>query len=131
MEVPPNDDRIKNRRCMDFIRSSSICGTDTTSVFFDKLQPREQINQLTAFIDGSQVRSQIMFLIVVLSVNVFFNHMLQICLLDIRIYKRPFVYTARSSNWVWSDARWHIVQFRQRNVTNSRSRRSGLSEGSD
>lgn len=40
---------------MDFIRSSSICGTDMTSVFFDKLQPREQINQLTAFIDGSQV----------------------------------------------------------------------------
>ncbi|XP_008185071.1 LOW QUALITY PROTEIN: peroxidasin [Acyrthosiphon pisum] len=55
MDVPPNDDRIKNRRCMDFIRSSSICGTDTTSVFFDKLQPREQINQLTAFIDGSQI----------------------------------------------------------------------------
>lgn len=71
MDVPPNDDRIKNRRCMDFIRSSSICGTDTTSVFFDKLQPREQINQLTAFIDGSQVWSQIMVLIYyVLSINV-------------------------------------------------------------
>ncbi|XP_050539953.1 peroxidasin isoform X2 [Daktulosphaira vitifoliae] len=55
MDVPPNDDRIKNRKCMDFIRSSAICGTDTTSVFFDKLQPREQINQLTAFIDGSQI----------------------------------------------------------------------------
>jgi len=55
MDVPSNDDRIKNRKCMDFIRSSSICGSDTTSVFFDKLQPREQINQLTAFIDGSQV----------------------------------------------------------------------------
>lgn len=55
MEVPLNDDRIKNRKCMDFIRSSSICGTDTTSVFFDKLQSREQINQLTSFIDGSQV----------------------------------------------------------------------------
>lgn len=56
MDVPPNDDRIKRRKCMDFIRSSAICGTDTTSVFFDKLQPREQINQLTAYIDGSQVR---------------------------------------------------------------------------
>lgn len=57
MEVPLNDDRIKNRKCMDFIRSSSICGTDTTSVFFDKLQSREQINQLTSFIDGSQVHN--------------------------------------------------------------------------
>jgi peroxidase len=56
MDVPPNDDRIKRRKCMDFIRSSAICGTDTTSVFFDKLQSREQINQLTAYIDGSQVR---------------------------------------------------------------------------
>ncbi|XP_050432514.1 peroxidasin [Adelges cooleyi] len=55
MDVPPNDDRIKNRKCMDFIRSSAICGSDTTSVFFDKLQPREQINQLTSFIDGSQI----------------------------------------------------------------------------
>lgn len=55
MDVPQNDSRIKNRKCMDFIRSSSICGSDTTSVFFDKLQSREQINQLTAFIDGSQV----------------------------------------------------------------------------
>uniref|UniRef100_A0A1B6E548 Uncharacterized protein n=2 Tax=Clastoptera arizonana TaxID=38151 RepID=A0A1B6E548_9HEMI len=55
MEVPENDPRIKNRRCMDFIRSSAICGSGMTSVFFDSLQPREQINQLTAFIDGSQV----------------------------------------------------------------------------
>lgn len=55
MDVPQNDDRVKHRKCIDFVRSSSICGTDMTSVFFDKLQPREQINQLTAFIDGSQV----------------------------------------------------------------------------
>lgn len=40
---------------MDFIRSSAICGSGVTSVFFNKIQPREQINQLTAFIDGSQV----------------------------------------------------------------------------
>ncbi|RZF34069.1 hypothetical protein LSTR_LSTR015502 [Laodelphax striatellus] len=55
MEVPENDPRIHNRRCMDFIRSSAICGSGLTSVFFDTMQPREQINQLTAFIDGSQV----------------------------------------------------------------------------
>lgn len=55
MDVPEHDPRIKNRRCMDFIRSSAICGSGMTSVFFGAIQPREQINQLTAFIDGSQV----------------------------------------------------------------------------
>ncbi|XP_018570500.1 peroxidasin, partial [Anoplophora glabripennis] len=55
MDVPPGDPRITNRRCIDFIRSSSICGSGMTSVFFDTIQPREQINQLTSFIDASQV----------------------------------------------------------------------------
>ncbi|XP_054274117.1 peroxidasin-like isoform X2 [Macrosteles quadrilineatus] len=55
MEVPENDPRIRNRRCIDFIRSSSVCGSGMTSVFFNTIQPREQINQLTAYIDGSQV----------------------------------------------------------------------------
>lgn len=55
MEVPPNDPRVTNRRCIDFIRSSAACGSGMTSVFFGKLQPREQINQLTAYIDASQV----------------------------------------------------------------------------
>nr|CAD7426504.1 unnamed protein product [Timema monikensis] len=55
MEVPPNDPRIKNRRCIDFIRSSSICGSGQTSVLFDAVMPREQINQLTSYIDASQV----------------------------------------------------------------------------
>ncbi|CAG9800209.1 unnamed protein product [Chironomus riparius] len=55
MEVPPNDPRVTNRRCIDFVRSSAACGSGMTSVFFGKLQPREQINQLTAFIDASQV----------------------------------------------------------------------------
>lgn len=55
MDVPPNDPRVTNRRCIDFIRTSSICGSGMTSVFWDTLQPREQINQLTSYIDASQV----------------------------------------------------------------------------
>lgn len=55
MEVPPDDPRVKNRRCIDLIRSSAICGSGMTSVFFDDIQPREQINQLTSYIDASQV----------------------------------------------------------------------------
>lgn len=55
IDVPPGDPRIKNRRCIDFVRSSAICGSGMTSVFFDTIQPREQINQLTSFIDASQV----------------------------------------------------------------------------
>ncbi|XP_052121607.1 peroxidasin [Frankliniella occidentalis] len=55
IEVPPNDPRVNNRRCIDFIRSSAICGSGQTSVLFDGMQPREQINQLTSFVDASQV----------------------------------------------------------------------------
>ncbi|CAH2000403.1 unnamed protein product [Acanthoscelides obtectus] len=55
MDVPPGDPRVTNRRCIDFVRSSAICGSGMTSVFFDSLQPREQINQLTSYIDASQV----------------------------------------------------------------------------
>ncbi|XP_063930997.1 peroxidasin isoform X2 [Zophobas morio] len=55
MDVPPGDPRVTNRRCIDFVRSSAICGSGMTSVFFDNIQPREQINQLTSYIDASQV----------------------------------------------------------------------------
>ncbi|KAK4877721.1 hypothetical protein RN001_010227 [Aquatica leii] len=55
INIPPGDRRVKNRRCIDFFRSSSICGSGMTSVFFDSLQHREQINQLTSYIDASQV----------------------------------------------------------------------------
>uniref|UniRef100_A0A336M809 CSON013346 protein n=1 Tax=Culicoides sonorensis TaxID=179676 RepID=A0A336M809_CULSO len=53
--VPPNDTRVTNRRCIDFVRSSAVCGSGMTSIFFGTVEPREQINQLTAWIDGSQV----------------------------------------------------------------------------
>lgn len=55
IDVPNNDPRISNRRCIDFIRTSSVCGSGMTSVLFGTLQPREQINQLTSYIDASQV----------------------------------------------------------------------------
>lgn len=54
-KVPPNDPRVTNRRCIDLFRSSAICGSGMTSVLFETIQPREQINQLTAYIDASQV----------------------------------------------------------------------------
>lgn len=55
--MPPNDPRVKNRRCIDLFRSSAICGSGMTSILFDtdSIQHREQINQLTAYIDASQV----------------------------------------------------------------------------
>ncbi|XP_053624986.1 peroxidasin [Plodia interpunctella] len=55
IDVPSGDPRISNRRCIDFIRTSAVCGSGVTSSLFGRLQPREQINQLTAFIDASQV----------------------------------------------------------------------------
>ncbi|KAJ8985113.1 hypothetical protein NQ317_012763 [Molorchus minor] len=55
MDVPKDDPRVNSRRCIDFIRTASICGSGMTSVFFDSIQSREQINQLTSYIDASQV----------------------------------------------------------------------------
>ena len=40
--------------CIEFTRSSPTCGSGKTSVFFQSLLQREQINRLTSFIDGSQ-----------------------------------------------------------------------------
>jgi hypothetical protein len=47
--------RIRGRECMEFTRSSATCGSGSTSVFFGKVQPREQLNRLTSHIDASQV----------------------------------------------------------------------------
>ncbi|KAL7298226.1 hypothetical protein TKK_0009216 [Trichogramma kaykai] len=55
MQVPPNDPRIKNRRCIDFFRTSAVCGSGMTSILWGKLTPREQLNQLTSYLDASQV----------------------------------------------------------------------------
>ncbi|KYN12827.1 PREDICTED: peroxidasin homolog [Trachymyrmex cornetzi] len=52
MEVPPGDPRISNRRCIDFIRTSAVCGSGATSILWGGLMPREQLNQLTSYLDA-------------------------------------------------------------------------------
>ncbi|KAL5015945.1 hypothetical protein ScPMuIL_005534 [Solemya velum] len=53
--VPHSDNRIHDRQCLGFARSSAICNTGSTSIFFNTFSPRQQINALTSYIDGSQV----------------------------------------------------------------------------
>ncbi|EFN81383.1 Peroxidasin [Harpegnathos saltator] len=55
MEVPPGDPRVNNRRCIDFVRTSAVCGSGATSILWGNLTPREQLNQLTSYLDASQV----------------------------------------------------------------------------
>ena len=55
IQVPPGDPRIRHRRCMEFVRNSAVCGSGATSVLLNTILPREQINQLTSYIDASQV----------------------------------------------------------------------------
>ncbi|XP_015429867.1 PREDICTED: peroxidasin [Dufourea novaeangliae] len=55
MEIPPNDPRVNNRRCIDFIRTSAVCGSGATSLLWGGFSPREQLNQLPSYIDASQV----------------------------------------------------------------------------
>ncbi|NP_001191571.1 thyroid peroxidase-like protein [Aplysia californica] len=53
--VPASDPRIQNRECLGFTRSSATCNTGSTSLFFNTVAPRQQVNALTAFIDASNV----------------------------------------------------------------------------
>jgi peroxidase len=54
--ISPEDRRIRDpSKCMSFTRSAAMCGTGATSVFFESVSSREQINQITAYIDGSMV----------------------------------------------------------------------------
>lgn len=55
IEIPVDDPRIISQRCMEFTRSSPICGSGSTSLLFDSVMPREQINVLTSYIDASQI----------------------------------------------------------------------------
>ncbi|KAH0619253.1 hypothetical protein JD844_019132 [Phrynosoma platyrhinos] len=53
--IPENDPRVKNGRCMFFVRSSPVCGSGMTSLLMNSVYAREQINHLTSFIDASNV----------------------------------------------------------------------------
>ncbi|KAK0180622.1 hypothetical protein PV327_002985 [Microctonus hyperodae] len=56
MEVPLGDPRVTNRRCIDFVRTSAVCGSGMTSILWGRgIMPREQMNQLTSYLDASQV----------------------------------------------------------------------------
>lgn len=57
IQFPPNDPRHlrSGARCMFFVRSSPVCGSGMTSLLMNSVYPREQINQLTSYIDASNV----------------------------------------------------------------------------
>ncbi|XP_077587554.1 peroxidasin [Stigmatopora nigra] len=54
---PANDPRQlrSGARCMFFARSSPVCGSGMTSLLMNSVYPREQMNQLTAYLDASNV----------------------------------------------------------------------------
>ena len=56
IEILPNDSRSHNQSCIEFTRTSGACGSGSTAQLFGKrLQVREQLNQITSYLDGSQI----------------------------------------------------------------------------
>ncbi|XP_064444419.1 probable oxidoreductase PXDNL isoform X5 [Mirounga angustirostris] len=53
--IPDTDPRGTRAPCMFFARSSPVCGSGMTSLVMNSVYAREQINQLTAYIDASNV----------------------------------------------------------------------------
>jgi peroxidase len=54
--VPPNDTRIRNRKCISFTRSSAVCGSGSSSALVGRAAyRREQINDITSFTDASMI----------------------------------------------------------------------------
>ncbi|CAD5111669.1 DgyrCDS954 [Dimorphilus gyrociliatus] len=55
IRIPDDDPRILRRKCMGFTRSSAICSSGLTSILTGQVSFREQINQITGWIDASNV----------------------------------------------------------------------------
>ncbi|XP_053139049.1 thyroid peroxidase-like [Hemicordylus capensis] len=57
IQIPAGDFRrsLGAMECMPFIRSSPACGSGISSFLLGQLQPREQLNSLTSFVDGSMI----------------------------------------------------------------------------
>ena len=57
IEITVNDSARSHQSgsCMEFVRSSAVCGSGETSLVSNQIHQREQINQLTAFVDASNV----------------------------------------------------------------------------
>ena len=54
--VPEDDARIRNRECLPFTRSGAVCGTGTSSLLVGRAAyRREQINQITSYVDASNI----------------------------------------------------------------------------
>uniref|UniRef100_A0AC35UDD4 Peroxidasin n=1 Tax=Rhabditophanes sp. KR3021 TaxID=114890 RepID=A0AC35UDD4_9BILA len=58
--LPPGDPKYKtlkkgNVPCMEFDRSSAVCGSGETSPIFQRISYREQVNIVTSYIDASNV----------------------------------------------------------------------------
>ncbi|XP_054825996.1 eosinophil peroxidase-like [Eublepharis macularius] len=57
IQIPAGDLHLGEgaMECLPFIRSSPACGSGESSFLVGKLQPREQLNSLTSFVDGSMI----------------------------------------------------------------------------
>ncbi|CCD71290.1 Peroxidasin homolog pxn-1 [Caenorhabditis elegans] len=57
--LSPNDPRVKSGSakypCIEFERSAAVCGSGETSLVFNRVTYREQMNALTSFLDASNV----------------------------------------------------------------------------